>query len=1781
VLERPRGGDRRLQQGARDRLRRSSRHRRADQALPRPVALARSARRLRQEGRSRRRPEEKKGIYYQVGAVYERELGDVPRAIDTYTKILELDPDDLQALSRLDVLYEQAQNWPELLSVLTRESEMTGDPNEAISFQYRIASSTRSTSTTCRARSSSIARSSSAAGPRADAARPRRPQGRRQGPARRRRGARARLRAASDWPKLVACTRFRSARGRSVPEGRAAPPHRAPLRGRAGRPRVGVRHVRARLALDDGNEQTLGTSSAGDGRQPLAGGREALRRRARQARQRTRSASSSSGCATRRSSRCSSRTSTARSRATAAWSRSTPRTRRDPRARSALHADRALGRPRAILAREAEIGQSPTRSSSSSTASGRSSRRAERPRRAIARVPRRHQRAPEHQADARGARGALRERRPSSSSRRDPRAALPLDGEWEKLSRVYEAQLAHTHGEGRGRRSASRPTTASPSSFEEKLLDPPKDARRLHPRPQGVPARREGGRGGAAPRGGVDGGWETLANAYADVLGRTPIQRAALDRQAPREDVRGRARRHRKAEETYKYVLGVEPLDVEALANLDRIYLSLESWPELAQILEMRVKATTDSPRARRALRAPRRALRDAPRRHPNAIRAYRRIFDELDKTHEGAIARSRASTSARALEGARRRLRARARERRGRHGRGRDPRQDRAPRRRQARLNPSARSRRGSRARPARRGPRGAPRAREPLRVAQAVGELVDVLEREFDIASSDEDRVNILTRRARIFSDKLGRDDAALEDWNRVLDIDYANLGRCARSRRSGGARAIRTSSSRAPPARRSRGGDARRRRAQGDLPRARQDVRRAAPAAVRRGRRVAQAARGRPDFEAMDALEAIYRGEERGPTSSTSRCSAPRRSRSRPRRSPSYRSVAALWREQVGEPDSRRRVREDPRDRPDARRGVHRAREAPHAAGAGSRSSSSTSRASRRARRRARRPSSCARSRASSRSSSTTRSRRSTRSSTRSSEDFHDRETAATSSGWRRRRAAGTRSSRPSTVAQAADRARSRRSGSACTSPSGTATTSATPSTRSPTTRRSSSSTRTTSARCARWGSSTRRRQLAAAGRDADARARRRVNDLDRKEILTELGELLDAQMQQTEQAITYFQRALEVDPQFLPALENLERIYTARGQNRELVDVLQRKVPALSEPAEIAATKLRIAQLYETSLGDPRGRRRSIARSSTSTHEPPGAARPRASTSCSSSGPSSSACSRAQLDVVTTERERIEVLMHLATLQEEHFLKADLAAQRLEQVLEIDPNNEEAYFARAQLPQAAAVARSHQHLRPAHRGDARAEDQGRALRRDRAGLRRRIEDNERRSTPTRTSSTSTTTNVPALEALAKLYEKLGDAAQSIDYMTRVAELTQDSQAAGRGVLSDRQGARREARRSRGGAGPLRDGARSRPVAPADARGAPADRDRQRRLRQGRALPRSGAELHAGPAPARALLVELGKLRDEMLGDHDERRARLGGGHEADPENEDAAMPLVDEYITQGEVGEGRAAPRPARAQERASASAASSTICRTSSARSARRSARTTRRSRRTPRRTSSTSPIRSTIRGLAEVCFRLKDWGAALTNFQKVLTALGEDETEARADVYYKLGCIKREQGQAKQAINNFEKALGGRRRAPADARGARLALHRAQGLEAGRRLQAADPRQRVRRRGALPDAQRDRRRLERPRQEPPQGDRGARRGARAAAENHGLLHKLLALYQATENWSKMIDTIQAIAGHARRTRSARASSSTRWRSSIATRRTTRTARSSSSTRRSI
>ncbi|MGH7330847.1 MAG: tetratricopeptide repeat protein, partial [Polyangiaceae bacterium] len=278
----------------------------------------------------------------------------------------------------------------------------------------------------------------------------------------------------------------------------------------------------------------------------------------------------------------------------------------------------------------------------------------------------------------------------------------------------------------------------------------------------------------------VDQGWETLANAYADVLGmheNTDVQRAIGKRLAKTfEDELADVQ---KAEETYKYVLSVDPLDVDALTNLDRIYLSLEQWPDLAQTLEQRVKAPAEAHELVDLWARLGEIYETKLIRIPDAIRAYRKIFDELDKTHEGAIA---ALGRIYELQGAWVELNT-VYERELENASG-----DVAEAEIRAKLAHLAAEKLAD---PTRaidtwkvvldlRGedPEALRALANLYEGQQQWRDLVEILEREFEIAPGDDDRVNILTRRARVFTDKLSKDELALEDWNRVLDIDYANL-------------------------------------------------------------------------------------------------------------------------------------------------------------------------------------------------------------------------------------------------------------------------------------------------------------------------------------------------------------------------------------------------------------------------------------------------------------------------------------------------------------------------------------------------------------------------------------------------------------------------------------------------------------------------------------------------------------------------------------------------------------------------------------------------------------------------------------------------------------------------------------------------------------------------------------------------------------------------------------------------------------------------------------------
>ncbi|HEX5101923.1 MAG TPA: hypothetical protein VFV94_20585, partial [Polyangiaceae bacterium] len=170
----------------------------------------------------------------------------------------------------------------------------------------------------------------------------------------------------------------------------------------------------------------------------------------------------------------------------------------------------------------------------------------------------------------------------------------------------------------------------------------------------------------------------------------------------------------------------------------------------------------------------------------------------------------------------------------------------------------------------------------------------------------------------------------------------------------------------------------------------------------------------------------------------------------------------------------------------------------------------------------------------------------------------------------------------------------------------------------------------------------------------------------------------------------------------------------------------------------------------------------------------------------------------------------------------------------------------------------------------------------------------------------------------------------------------------------------------------------------------------------------------------------------------------------------------------------------------------------------------------------------------------TIRGIADVGFELADWPTALTNYQKVLTALGEDDVEERTDVYYRLGRIKGEQGQARQAVNNYEKALAlnSEHRPTLDALVNLYAAAKDWKQVAAYKRQILDSTYEEEGRynilNEIGDIWTER-------------EDNVRKAIEALEEalelrptDHVLLHKLLQLYQKGKDWEKMIETLQTI-----------------------------------------
>jgi tetratricopeptide (TPR) repeat protein len=1694
-------------------------------------------------------PGEKKLILYQVGAVFERELRDVRRATDIYQRILELDPDDLTALSRLDVLYQTAGNWNELLGVLTHEAELTQDPIEAVSFQYRIAELyEHHLNDVDRAVElyREILNVVPDHAPTLTAL-----EGIKN-------GTKAPLGAASvlepvyesmgEWAKLISVFEVQ-AKATDDPFTRVELLHRvARLYEESLGDHVHAFETYARaIAVDSQNEESLGAlerlatlidrwpavASLYDGELEKLGEDPPrfvdLGLRVAQVYE------------------------VQLENVDAAVARYRRVLEVDPENQSAVRSlDRLFTQTERwsdlveVLKTEAEIGQSPDEILEFKHRLGQiyQTRLGDLDG-AIAAYREVISAAPEHEDTVR----ALEALFESGVKRLEiGRILEPLyqtSSEWEKLIRVREAELAHTTDPeervGLYHRIAE--------DAEERLIDPVL-AFNVHVRAiKEAPLDERTGAEIERLASMLDGGWEPLANAYADVLGVEGLDsatQAAIGKRLARvfeEELADVA----KAEETYRYVLTVAPQESEALGHLDRIYSSLEQWPELAGVLEQRAVVANDNLEKVELYTRLGQVYEERLGQVTDAVRAYRRIFDELEPANEFAIqalARIYATTEnytelekvyQRELENAAGDV------------------QEAEIRARMAQLasdklgNVEGAIEGWKRVLDLRGEDPEALRALAGLYEQQGRwAELTDVLERHFDIAESDEDRVAVLVRRARLFSEQLNRDAEALETWQRVLDIDFSNVTALRavtnvwRTRKDPSelVAALHATIDRAAAL-----------LDPDELKEVYRELGRTYGSVLEQPFEAAEAWRhlldvDAGDFEAMAELEKIYRSDQRWPEVVDVKMRRAEALQDPAEKIRELLEVGEIWKNEVHDDDQATPAFEKILSIDPAHSQAFDALERLHTAGErweplielylGRLDSRET----------VEEKSDLLRRIAHVFDEKLGDKNQAFEALVNAfSDDFSDDETARflermaqgtgrwselinTANSWLQEQQDGKKriqlclrlgkwygedlghpeyaqpyyqqimSLDPNNVQVLRQMAAIHRLG-------------------------------------AQWQKvgETLQRALDVA-----------IANEDRKIILVDLGELLEKNMGQPDQGIAYYKRALEVDSFYLPALTALERIYEERQSYPELVGILASKVQALSDSEQIAATKLRMAGLYEQSLNDferagkvyrevleldagnvtaLRGLERVSERLEDWTELV--------------------GILERQLEVVETERERVEVLLKLAQNQEEHFLKFDLAAQRLEQALEISPAEERAYVALARcyrrLKQWHDLINAYErHVSEAANTATKVELYGQIAQ----VFADEIGDVDRAIDAYRNIVDLDETNVVALDALSKLYEKQGDAAQAIDAMTRVADLTTDG--AQRVEMYFRIGKALDEK--------LADRVQAKErfemaldLEPTHVPTLAALRtiaiDESDWDRAARYLEQEQANT-ASPRARAKLLVELGKLRDEMLGEHDGAVQAWELAIQADPDCEDAALPLVHEYI---------------RVEKWAQAEPLAEVLVKKSKGRdrqdqhllqkllgkvlSALGNYERALKAYQAANQLDVTD--QESIRGIADVAYELRDWPSALTNYQKVLTALGEDEVEQRTDVYFRLGNIKREQNQPRQAINNYEKALAlnSEHRPTLEALvdvyaksndWKQVAAYRRQILDS-----VVDGDERYAILSSIGDIWSDKEK------NPHKAIEALEEALDLRPNDHVLLHKLLALYQAAAEWQRMIDTLQSIA----------------------------------------
>lgn len=1781
-------------------------------------------------------PDEKKQVLYEVGAVYEHELKDVPHAIDTYNRILELDPNDLTALGRLDVLYQATENWQELLGVLTHQADLTSDADEAIGHRYRVAALyevrlgdkeraielyreilvLQSSHTETLAALEKLSRDPKVGLSAAQV-------------------LETVYEASGDAEKLVSAL--------SVQAQAADESYRAVeilermavlLEDSLGDSKRAFESLGRAVALEPGSERLR------DNFERLAVVSEATGRASAIYDAVLEGLKDEPELSATIALRAATLFESASDDAAQAIERFEKVLVSDPENRSALQAlDRLFeqtGNHEAlagILEKEAELGDTPDEILGFKFRLGllKQNKLGDVPG-AIGVYGDIVAAAPEHES----AMGALEDLFASGTEiLRVGKVLEPLyqaSGSWEKLLEIREGEYGVLTDPGERLDLLLRMADES----ESQLIDVDRAfeflvrATQLSPSDERVIDELDR----LAPV--VDEGWARLASAYADVLENEQTETTLRAETGIRlatvfeKELSDLAR----AEQTYSYVLDIAPADKIALENLDRIYTELEEWESLNKILNRRGPLEKDrhdrvglylrlgqlneeklargqktkgrlavlhkaaesefpeadditsiAPAEEQVEAASEPALDDLlpvseapgdlslesvpPASEPppesevrpevtdegatpdrkfleDAVTAYRVVFDDLEPANEDASEGLVRVYSA--LENWTALAEVYKREIDNAVG-------DVAEADARAKLAHLSGERLGDR--------KGAiegwkrvldlrgedPEALKGLALLyeaeQRWGELTDVLERHYDIADSDEDRVHVLTMRARLFDEQLNRDGEALENYQRVLDIDSSNvvalkaIASIFRRKKDSSelARALESLTDYAAPSFVARD----RAEAYRELAILRATVLDLAHDAADAWRKVLEFKPG--DFEALDRLDAYYRADENWEEVVGIKMQRAEALEESEAKLAEFLQVAELWKTTIGRYDSAREAFDKILSVDPLHEFAFKELEKLHTAA--ERWESLIELYLNRLEHFEEAP---PRSDLLRRIARIFEERLDDKNQAFDAlvnafaDDYFDDQTA---SQLERLAHATNRWNELLATANAwlQDEQERRPRIQLCL-------------------------------RLGKWygedlGMSNYAqpyyqqvllidpqnvrvmRQMAAIERLAGHYPKANqmltkaldaaVSNDDRKLILTDLGDVIYRNLDQPDQAIQYYRRALEVDGTHRPALDALERIYEDRGQIQDLVDILAQKVGSGERPEEIVRQKLRLGSLLEERLGDPSGAARAYREALQVDAESIAALRGLERVLVQlKEWPELVKVLERQLDAVATEGERVQVLLKVAEVQEQQFLKPDLAAERLEQVVQIDPGQEQAYVALARCYRRLKrwpnlISALERHLDETTDRQTKLDlylAMGAVFRDELGELDRAIDSYQ-------SVVDAEPTHMAALEALSKLYERQGDAHRAVEYMTHVADLTTDGgqrvdmyYRIGRAMeekLADRHGARDKFEQALDldpSHLPSLAALRTIAIDEADWEGA-ADY-----------LNREQERTESSRQRAR-LLVELGRIREDMLLDHAGAISAFERAIELDGDCEDAALALVREYVSVERYADAaplaemlvRRSRNLEREQQHMLTKLLGQVMSKLGEHEKAVKAFQTA----------ATLDPTdHETTRGIADAAFALSDWATALTNYQRVLTSLGDEDVDTRAEVYFRLGEIKRAQGQDRQAINNYEKALSldGEHRPTLDAM---VLVHEKAGeyrLVAEYKRQILDSLFEGEARFAMLIEIGD---LWAEREKNPAKAIDAYEEARdLKPEDLALLHRLLTNYQAAEEWQKMVDVLDSI-----------------------------------------